>query len=63
VGTVQRIVCGGCLDFKIITTLPAGEFGKWEEGGFGPEKEILEGMRGIEGVSNVETQTFTIEKV
>ena len=26
---VQRIVCGGCLDFKVITSLPADKFGEW----------------------------------
>lgn len=27
--------------------------------GFGPEQEILEAMKAIEGVSSVETQTYT----
>ena len=26
--SVQRIVCGGCLDFKIIVTLDAADFGE-----------------------------------
>lgn len=34
---VQRVVCGGCLDFKVITSLDGESFGKWEEAGFAPE--------------------------
>ena len=34
---VQRVVCGGCLDFKIIVKMPADKFGAWETTSFGPE--------------------------
>jgi len=27
---VQRVVCGGCLDFKVIASFPADKFGDWE---------------------------------
>ena len=57
---VQRVVCGGCLDFKIITTLDADSFGEWEGKSFEPEASILEEMKAIDGVSLVETQTFTL---
>jgi hypothetical protein len=38
---VQRIVCGGCLDYKLVTSLDADKFGSWEEAGFAPEDEFL----------------------
>jgi len=59
----QRVVCGGCFDFKVITTLPAEKFGKWEEAKFEPEAEFLEAIKKIGGVSAVETQTYTTAPV
>jgi hypothetical protein len=56
---VNRAVCGGCLDFKLCTTVPLGTFGPWEEAGHPPEAEFLEKLKKIEGVSQVETQTMT----
>mmetsp|Transcript_3295 Transcript_3295/g.11948 ORF Transcript_3295/g.11948 Transcript_3295/m.11948 type:complete len:113 (-) Transcript_3295:155-493(-) len=56
---VNRIVCGGCQDFKIITTLSAESFGKWEAAGFAPEESVLAKLKAIPGVQRVETQTFT----
>jgi len=53
-------VCGGCLDFKIITSMSADDFGKWEAEGFAPEADILAELGAIDGVSTVETQTFTL---
>ena len=29
VKSVQRIVCGGCLDYKVIIALPAEKFKSW----------------------------------
>merc|ERR1719215_289847 len=57
---VQRIVCGGCLDFKVITSLPADKYGAWEEAKQAPEEEFLAALNGIEGITAVETQTYTI---
>ena len=57
---VQRIVCGGCHDFKIITTVSSDKFGAWEATGFAPEKEFIAAMSAIDGTLRVETQTFTI---
>jgi len=57
--TVNRLVCGGCLDFKLMMTVPLADFGPWEEAGFPPEKDFLEKIKAIEGVSLVETQTIT----
>eukprot|EP00614_Pseudopedinella_elastica_P008676 CAMPEP_0172604008 /NCGR_PEP_ID=MMETSP1068-20121228/24243_1 /TAXON_ID=35684 /ORGANISM="Pseudopedinella elastica, Strain CCMP716" /LENGTH=147 /DNA_ID=CAMNT_0013405927 /DNA_START=57 /DNA_END=500 /DNA_ORIENTATION=- len=56
---VTRMVCGGCLDFKLLTTVPLEDFGPWEEKGFAPESDFLEKIKAIEGVSVVETQTIT----
>eukprot|EP00527_Entomoneis_sp_CCMP2396_P009679 CAMPEP_0198137192 /NCGR_PEP_ID=MMETSP1443-20131203/726_1 /TAXON_ID=186043 /ORGANISM="Entomoneis sp., Strain CCMP2396" /LENGTH=148 /DNA_ID=CAMNT_0043798545 /DNA_START=176 /DNA_END=622 /DNA_ORIENTATION=- len=57
--TVNRLVCGGCLDFKLMMTVPLEDFGPWEEAEFAPEKDFLEAIKAIEGVSLVETQTIT----
>jgi hypothetical protein len=57
---VQRVVCGGCLDFKVITSLPAEKFKAWEEKEFAPEADFLEKLKAIDGVSQVETQTYTL---
>ncbi|KAL7543733.1 hypothetical protein ACHAXR_013011 [Thalassiosira sp. AJA248-18] len=56
---VNRLVCGACLDFKLMTTVPLDDFGPWEESGHAPEAEFLEKLKAIEGVSQVETQTIT----
>ncbi|KAG7367201.1 hypothetical protein IV203_029871 [Nitzschia inconspicua] len=57
--TVNRLVCGSCLDFKLMMTVPLEDFGPWEESGFAPEKEFLDKIKAIDGVSQVETQTIT----
>merc|ERR1712008_623093 len=56
---VNRLVCGSCLDFKLMTTVPLDDFGPWEGKEFAPEKEFLAKITAIEGVSQVETQTIT----
>ena len=56
---VNRMICGGCLDFKLKTTVPLGDFGPWEEKGFYPEEEFLTKIAAIDGVSGIETQTIT----
>lgn len=61
--SVQRIVCGGCLDFKVIVALDAAEFGNWEGKNFSPEENFLSAVKAIDGVSQVETQTYTIMPV
>eukprot|EP00931_Biecheleriopsis_adriatica_P054156 TRINITY_DN31833_c0_g1_i1.p2 TRINITY_DN31833_c0_g1~~TRINITY_DN31833_c0_g1_i1.p2 ORF type:complete len:160 (-),score=45.36 TRINITY_DN31833_c0_g1_i1:115-594(-) len=60
VKSVQRVVCGGCLDFKVITAVSADKFGAWEESGFAPEAEFLEKVKAVPGMSLVETQTYTL---
>ena len=63
VKSVQRVVCGGCMDFKIITALDAESFGSWEQRQFAPEEQFLAAVKAIPGVSQVETQTFTLMAV
>jgi hypothetical protein len=57
--TVNRLVCGACLDFKLMMTVPLSDFGPWEAKGFAPESEFLRKIAAIPGVSQVETQTIT----
>jgi hypothetical protein len=63
VKSVQRIVCGGCFDYKIIIALQADKFGGWEQKQFFPEEKFLSALKAIPGVKTVETQTFTIMPV
>lgn len=63
VKSVQRVVCGGCLDFKVIIALDAAKFGSWEEAKFAPEEEFLNSLKAIPGISQIETQTFTLMPV
>jgi hypothetical protein len=58
-GTVKRVVCGGCKDFKIITAMPADKFGPFADGGHGPEEAIMTALKGVKGVSGIENQTYT----
>ncbi|CAJ1357584.1 unnamed protein product [Effrenium voratum] len=61
--SVQRVVCGGCLDFKVVVKLPAEKFGAWKEANFEPEEAFLGKLKGIDGISTIETQTYTLEEV
>jgi len=56
---VKRVVCGGCLDFKVIIALDAESFGAWEGKAFAPEAAFLEALGKIPGITQVETQTYT----
>jgi len=58
--SVQRVVCGTCLDYKLIVAIDADAFAAFEQSGFGPEKELLDKLKAIHGVSTVETQTYTL---
>ena len=60
VQSVQRVVCGGCQDFKVIVKLDADAFGAWEAAEFAPEKEFLAEIEAA-GLKRVETQTYTLE--
>lgn len=63
VASVQRVVCGGCHDFKVVTKLPTKAFQEWEKSSFEPEAAFLAAVKAIPGVSSVETQTYTLEEV
>ncbi len=59
---ITRQVCGGCLDFKVSIVQPLEEHGVWAEVEYEPlESEFLGRLKGIEGVSQVETQEITFE--
>ena len=60
---VQRIVCGSCLDFKVIVSVDASEFASWEAMAHTPESMLLEALRSTEGITAVETQTYTISLI
>merc|ERR1711963_557175 len=53
VSSVQRIVCGGCYDFKVVTKLPKASFESWEKAGFAPEAKFLASLKAIPGISSV----------
>mmetsp|Transcript_4219 Transcript_4219/g.10313 ORF Transcript_4219/g.10313 Transcript_4219/m.10313 type:complete len:113 (-) Transcript_4219:349-687(-) len=63
VTSVQRVVCGGCLDYKVVTCLDAGSFGAWEAAAFAPEADFLSEVKAVAGVALVETQTYTLEQM
>ena len=59
VKTHAGLVCGGCLDFKVMVTQPLEGYGPWEEAGHPPEADFIAKLKAIPGVSQVETQTIT----
>ena len=63
VKSVQRVVCGGCLDYKVVVALEADKWGAWEAASFAPEASFLAAVNQIPGVSVVETQTYTLMPV
>ncbi|GBG28760.1 Hypothetical Protein FCC1311_049812 [Hondaea fermentalgiana] len=60
---VQRMVCGECKDLRLIVRVEAGAFKEWAETSFGPEETFLSKAKEIEGVSQIETQTYTLMPV
>jgi hypothetical protein len=45
----------------VITSLPAGEkFDAWAANDFAPETSFLDKLSKIDGISTIETQTYTI---
>jgi hypothetical protein len=61
VASVQRVVCGGCLDFKIVVALPAEKYKAWAGVNHPPEDKVLKELSSISGISTIETQTYTLE--
>eukprot|EP01035_Chromulina_nebulosa_P024646 gene24646-32095_t len=60
---VQRVVCGGCLDFKVIVKLNSSNFDAWKEKSFAPEESFLTSVKSIPGLTAIETQTYTLETI
>ena len=58
--SVQRVVCGDCQDYKVVTKLDADKLGAWAEAKFAPEAEFLAEIEKL-GVKRIETQTYTLE--
>jgi hypothetical protein len=58
---VQRVVCGGCKDLKLIISFSADKFDKLEEAAL--EAAFLEAWKAIDGIDTVETQTYTLMSV
>merc|ERR1712137_1081654 len=61
--SVQRSVCGGCNDFKIIIKCKKEDWGEWEKNEFAPEKAFLADAAKIAGVTQIETQPMTFEEL
>ena len=55
-----RGVCGGCLDFKVIIALSAGDYGAWEEAGSLRPRPSFSNHRKDRGVTKIETQAPTL---
>ena len=54
---LTHFLCG----HKVVTSIPAGDkFNAWKERNFAPEEEFLFKLKSIDGISAVETQTYTI---
>ena len=56
---VNRFVCGSCLDFKLQITQDLNDYGPWSENDHAPEADFIAAIKGIDGISEVETQTIT----
>ena len=60
---VTRMVCGGCGDFKVIVNQPAADHDAWKAAGYEPEAAFLATLKALDGISNVETQEITMQKM
>lgn len=58
--SVQRVVCGCQKDYKLIIAVKQSQFEKWEKAQFAPEAIFVDAAKRIAGVSQVETQTYTL---
>lgn len=53
----------GSLVAQVVVKVAADQFGDWEKAKFAPEESFLEKLKAIEGISIVETQTYTLEEM
>ncbi|CAL6329030.1 unnamed protein product [Bathycoccus prasinos] len=58
-GSIHRVVCGDCHDFKLIVTLHESNFAVWECDEFTFEADVVKQLEAIDGVSAIESQTYT----
>merc|ERR1719215_1956005 len=61
--SVQRVVCGGNKDFKIIVKMGLDSFNDWAAHNFSPENEVVEALLSVEGVSEIAAQTWALSPV
>ena len=47
------------VTFQVITSVSAEDFPKWSKEGFDPEEFFIEMLQAIDGVTQIETQTYT----
>ena len=45
---------------QVITSVDADKFGEWKKELFDPVEFFIEMLRAIDGVSQIETQTYTV---
>jgi hypothetical protein len=57
--SIHRVVCEDFHDWKLIVTLHESNFAVWECDSFTFESEILKEIEACEGVTMIETQTYT----
>merc|ERR1712007_187160 len=60
---IERIVSGDECDFKVVIKLPVDKFFQWEVKNFEPEERFLKELAAIEGISNLEALTYSLEVV
>mmetsp|Transcript_63940 Transcript_63940/g.187569 ORF Transcript_63940/g.187569 Transcript_63940/m.187569 type:complete len:147 (+) Transcript_63940:57-497(+) len=58
--SIQRVVCGGNKDFKVIVKMGLDAFDDWASLNYQPEEDVVAALMDIDGVSKIETQTYTI---
>mmetsp|Transcript_19922 Transcript_19922/g.29373 ORF Transcript_19922/g.29373 Transcript_19922/m.29373 type:complete len:129 (+) Transcript_19922:1298-1684(+) len=52
-----------CIQSIVVVKLPLEQFHAWENKSFEPEARFLEALQKVEGLSVIETQTYTLEVV
>lgn len=48
---------------QVITSVDADKFGEWKKEKFDPEEDFLEMLGVIDGISQIETQTYTVSSI
>ena len=50
-------------DFKVIVEIEASKFPAWEKAEFAPEGDLLCTCKLVKGVTDIETQSYTIQRL